>query len=174
MPFVQDFPEDDTARVDGEPFYALTRYTLSQPPGEAPLSFCLRAFRTLPLSDAAGLLERNDETGLIVWSGSLALIEWLRLEQRTLKSFLSGASADGYRVVAFLELGSGSGVLSVGIGALLSTMMPLSGLSFARITATDGNASCVQLSTRNLEHQIRSGWSSSIRTSTSQFHWGGL
>ena len=125
MPFALSHPPDTAERVEGEPFFQLSCYTIQNtdalPPLWRDLSFCVRAFKVLPPCDAVGLLSGNDSTGLVVWSGALALLEWLMRHPDNFDAACAKAATDGKKGEAhIIELGCGSGVATVGLAAMLA------------------------------------------------------
>ncbi|CCW63003.1 unnamed protein product [Phytomonas sp. EM1] len=158
MPFEVSYPSDNAPRHEGEPFYALHQYKLKVD-NEPSLSILVRAFPTLPPSDAVGLLSGFDSTGLTVWNGSLALVEWLVREPAVLHSALCRphrSTSFNFRVT-FVDLGCGCGILSVALWHIIRNEMKrqVDPTVTARIIATDGNEECVALCARNLQEQCR-------------------
>ncbi|KAK7197768.1 putative methyltransferase [Novymonas esmeraldas] len=182
MPFAVSHPCDTAERVEGEPFFKLATYTLQPPPASTAqdtteLVVHVRAFDVLPLCDAVGLLSGTDATGLIVWGGALALLEWLARHPQRLRARLLAAPSND--VAHFIELGCGSGVLAVGLCTLLrDTVLPgeaeLRPSLAARVWATDGNPECVSLAQRNLDeqHSARGGSSDGVAASAVLLPWG--
>lgn len=181
MPFTVAHPPDTAPLQEGEPFYTLTRYTYkeSNDTSCSDFSFDIRAFKVLPPSDAVGLLNGHDETGLIVWAGSLGLLTWMLTDKSRLRAavtFADAASGRRERLLRVLELGSGSGVLAVALHHLLlshlsQSMQP----DFVRVdvVATDGNESCVSLARRNLLEQCGTEEvSTAVRCRVAQLQWG--
>ncbi|CUG87204.1 methyltransferase, putative [Bodo saltans] len=128
---------DTAPRVEGEPFYALHRFQLA-----SDVAFSFRCFEQLPLIDAVGLLSGDDQTGLIVWEGTLRLLQYL-YETKYLSSRSRCAA------LTILELGCGCGALSTGAVQVLQCETGESE-SHSVFIATDGNDDCVELAHRNL------------------------
>jgi hypothetical protein len=128
---------DNAPRVEGEAFYALQSFHLA-----SDVAVLFRCFEQLPLTDAVGLLSGDDQTGLIVWEGTLKLLQYL-YETKYLSERLDEA-------LMIVELGCGCGALSTGVLQLLQR----DACDHQRppvVLATDGNDECVSLARRNME-----------------------
>ncbi|KAG5506268.1 hypothetical protein JIQ42_07885 [Leishmania sp. Namibia] len=181
MPFVVTHPPDGAERVEGEPFYRLAVYALLKSTTDvasasSAFTFQLRAFDVLPPCDAVGLLSGADSTGLIVWSGALAFIEWLVRNPQRLKTRLSVTDITKAHVI---ELGCGSGIVSVALCALLRSLAFPDPATRAtspevRVWATDGNPECVSLTRRNLSEQCNGAHATCIGVTASAalLRWG--
>ncbi|KAG5484536.1 hypothetical protein LSCM1_07912 [Leishmania martiniquensis] len=181
MPFTITHPPDRAERVEGEPFYRLAMYTLLASaadiaPATSNLTFQLRAFDVLPPCDAVGLLSGVDSTGLIVWGGALAFIEWLAQSPQRLEVRLRAAGRAEAHVI---ELGCGSGIVSVALCALLRGFGLADPAKRAtppavRLWATDGNPECVSLTRRNLREQCNAAQMPHVRLAASAalLRWG--
>ncbi|KPA75651.1 putative methyltransferase [Leptomonas pyrrhocoris] len=195
MPFVLSHPPDTAERVEGEPFYQLCAYSIQDSDAvRSPwhdFRFCLRAFKVLPPCDAVGLLSGHDATGLVVWSGALALLEWLlhhpdrldaAMRSSSTQDQTSAASVGAASATHVIELGCGSGITTVGLHALLSRRRgaaPLGQNDAAARThlwATDGNPDCVELAQRNVREQCSGGGDGSpscgVAASAELLAWG--
>ncbi|AIN96431.1 hypothetical protein LPMP_121040 [Leishmania panamensis] len=185
MPFTTTHPSDRSERVEGEPFYSLVTYTLLKPNAEVVpallnFAFQLRAFDVLPPCDAVGLLSGIDSTGLIVWSGALAFIEWLVQNPHCIQTRLRVAKRAKAHVI---ELGCGSGIVAVALCALLRSLrladpngqLPSSSTT-VHVWATDGNPECVSLARKNLNEQCNAACVScaAVTASTALLRWGDL
>lgn len=184
MPFELTHPADTAARVEGEPFYQLAAYTIRDVPTVPPqwrhFAFRVRAFKVLPPCDAVGLLSGDDSTGLVVWSGALALLEWLLCSPQHLDSILCSASSTAVDQTSLVvELGCGSGIATVGLFAQLrerrrqqsSTATPATS-SHVHLVATDGNAECVALASRNITEQCVDATGSAVKATADSLPWG--
>ncbi|CCW70246.1 unnamed protein product [Phytomonas sp. Hart1] len=160
MPFEVSYPLDNVPMHEGEPFYSLQEYKFTAS-NESSFSILLRAFPTLPPSDAVGLLSGFDSTGLTVWNGSLAFVEWLVRDRAVLQNALSRPYqlASGNFRVNFLDLGCGCGILSMALWHLIVIEMKrqANATVTARIIATDGNKECVSLCSQNFQEQCQDG-----------------
>lgn len=176
MPFQIHYPVDTAKRCEGTAFFELATYTF---PWNAfigsELSFSIRAYRSLPLCDAVGLLSGTDSTGLVVWNGALALLEWLFLHPSQLESVLS-REGNGAALL-FVELGCGSGVVAVGLFALMQLLhrrhlMPA--VASVSYIATDGSTESVELTQRNIGEQCSGDKPDGLSTTMHAMclHWG--
>jgi hypothetical protein len=163
MPFALSHPQDTAERVEGEPFYELSAYSIEAsdelPPLWRDFGLRVRAFRALPPCDAVGLLSGDDSTGLVVWPGALALLEWLMYHPRRLTAALTSTVPNS--TAHFIELGCGSGIATVGLCALLRRHYDAAHADYearmlaacAHVWATDGNPDCIELACRNVREQ---------------------
>ncbi|KPI87548.1 putative methyltransferase [Leptomonas seymouri] len=195
MPFALSHPQDTAEREEGVPFYQLSTYTLQHsdtlPPRWQNFHFSVRAFKVLPPCDAVGLLSGSDSTGLVVWSGALALVEWLlhhpdRLDAAVITSAARPATAAGTDASTseahIIELGCGSGIATAGLYALLSRRRKSLGVEQhtlaapTHLWATDGNPECVELAQRNLNEQCSANrdddLSCGVTASAALLPWG--
>lgn len=105
-------------------FLAAARRTLDV--GGVRLTFAQHFF-DVPVAQPRRLPRRADLTGLKVWPTAIRLLE--RLERDELPQLRARALADGRPLLRVLELGSGTGVLGLGVAAL----------GGASVTVTDPN-----------------------------------
>lgn len=148
---------DSKKPVEGEPFYELREIVfnnINPSSGLAALRVRYRSFDVLPPDDAVGLLNGNDQTGLIVWEGSCRLVEWL-LSEALLSSprFVRGSEH-----LVCVELGCGCGFGSIGVLQYcfdaFAQLAEDSPLVAATILATDVNPECVALAQVNLDDTL--------------------
>ena len=143
--------EGTEAYVEGEPFYTLRELVFVG--GGLTLRLRLRSFLALPFSDAVGLLDGEDHTGLVVWDGSTLLSQWLlaaSVEATTPTTGTATSSSLIFDSSHFVELGAGSGVVSC---VLIKLLQQRKSRSKRWVFATDGNEQCVSLSCLNMSQQ---------------------
>ena len=124
--------EDDAPPIEGEPRLPIRKFSFTN-----GLHIFVRAYTHLPPSDALALLEDRDETGMMVWDGSLHLARFLCENPGAWMTH-----SDSFCVI---ELGAGSGICGLVSAKLLSTSI------FPSIVfLTDGNPECVALASDNI------------------------
>lgn len=114
--------------ASGGPWYPRRRYEFG-----GRVAALVDAYDTLPPLDAVGLLDGVDETGQMVWDGSLLLSRWVVAAPCRMR-------LDAVASAAIVELGCGAGLLS----AVCAQLAPS-----AAVVATDINPQCVEMAATN-------------------------
>jgi predicted nicotinamide N-methyase len=119
----------------------LWRYAFADAEGLVTAHVTVAAHDALPPSDAVGLLLGEDNTGMILWSGSEAIAQFIFSE-------ITGRRISANSVI--VELGCGAAIASVAAACAASCAAQRN----LTIFATDGNDDCVALASDNLHRNM--------------------